>query len=671
MATLAHSQSPPPAHYRADIDGLRAIAVLAVVFFHFDFSWCKGGFVGVDIFFVISGYLITSIITKSVQKNTFTFSHFYSRRFKRILPALTAVVIASALCGAIILHPGTLMDLARSISANSLFLSNFYFFSESGYFDEPSLLKPLLHTWSLAVEEQFYIIMPVLIVLISKLRKKPLLPILLILCILSFALNIYFVNTAPEFTFFLLPTRAWELLIGSILAVSLNTPIKSERLKFGIALVGLTSITLSIFLINPSTAFPGYAALFPTLGTAMIIQSGKHGGSYIHTLLSTKIMVFIGLISYSLYLWHWPILIFSKIYAITEMQSIHKLGALLLIFLISILSYRFIEKPFRHSNKFTDKHTITFSIATLLMTCLAGHFILQKNGFPDRIKGLGTNASITNEAQWVHWGQCENALKPFRTQDDLCILGAQNQKPSFIVWGDSHARAMATAIDISARHHNLSGYVISRNACPPLFNIEKPGRNNCHELNQVVKKIILNNTDSLQAIVMVARWPHYIHEMELEAVFQNENVVPANDNITTFKAGLDSTIRFLNGQKKSIIIVNAVPEIWHHVPTLNLSAYLTGRDINQLIGLPTSSHKERLKTTNSIFNTYSSLKQITMVQPSVLLCDTSRCNVAIDYNPLYRDSDHLSTYGAEFVSPLFDPVFAEFSQNKTNIRNQH
>lgn len=296
--------------YRSDIDGLRAVAVLPVVLYHSGLTVFSGGFVGVDIFFVISGYLITNIIWTEIRSSDFSILRFYERRARRILPALFVVILATLVAGSIWSLPQQLAGIGASSAAAVLSVSNFYFWSQSGYFSPHAEMLPLLHTWSLGVEEQFYLIFPLGMVLLHRLKLNP--PMVIAVAIAPlFAVGVYLSYTMPAVSFYLLPARAWELLIGAVLALGIVPKVHNRSLREAMGIGGLSIIGLAIFMIDPQMRFPGFVALAPCIGAAALIHSG-HVPTVASRLLSVRPMVFVGLISYSLYLWHWPLLAFTK-----------------------------------------------------------------------------------------------------------------------------------------------------------------------------------------------------------------------------------------------------------------------------------------------------------------------------------------------------------------------
>ena len=368
--------------YRSEIDGLRALAVIPVIFFHAGFEIFKGGYVGVDIFFVISGYLITTIIINEMELGKFSLINFYERRARRILPALFFVMLVCIPFAFFILFPSDLKDFSQSLVAVSTFSSNFLFWSESGYFDTAAELKPLLHTWSLSVEEQYYILFPLFLLLTWRLGKKWVLILLAIIFIISLSTSHWAAHNASSANFYLLPTRGWELLLGVFSAFYLQTNkfFRSKNINQIASLLGMSLIVYSIFSYDDKTPFPSLYALVPTVGTVLLILTAVKG-TIVHKILSFRIMVGIGLISYSTYLWHLPLFVFSRHVNPTELSSFLLIILSLLSFFMAYISWRFIEKPFRSKVSMNRKNLVLwlssfFSIFILIGTI--GHF---NNGY--------------------------------------------------------------------------------------------------------------------------------------------------------------------------------------------------------------------------------------------------------------------------------------------------
>ncbi|SMP00149.1 Peptidoglycan/LPS O-acetylase OafA/YrhL, contains acyltransferase and SGNH-hydrolase domains [Thalassovita litoralis] len=370
--------------YRPDIDGLRTLAIMPVILFHAGASWLPGGFVGVDIFFVISGYLISSLILREIQAGEFSFLRFYERRLRRIIPALLGVLFVTVAAFQFIALPDQAQSAAESGIAALLSLSNFWFWRESGYFAPAAELFPLLHTWSLAVEEQFYLIFPIVLIVFWKLRLR--IGMVLVLgALATFAIGLWLSFNKPSVAYYLLPARAWELLVGAVIASGVFPPVKTPALREALSATGLGMILLSIFTIRSDMIFPGWVALLPCLGAAVVIHTG--GQSWVaNRILAARPMVFVGLLSYSLYLWHWPILALLRV----RSGSIHldptpAIGAVILTFLFAWLSWRYVESPFRNRKTMTSKRMAAYlGGASVAVLGLAGLSIMM-SGFPQRL----------------------------------------------------------------------------------------------------------------------------------------------------------------------------------------------------------------------------------------------------------------------------------------------
>jgi peptidoglycan/LPS O-acetylase OafA/YrhL len=350
----------PPVHsswaslrlkYQPEVDGLRALAVVPVVLFHARVPGFGGGYVGVDVFFVISGYLITGILTEDLNAGRFSIFNFYERRVRRIIPALMAVILATLIAGAALLLPYQLADLAHSAVNAVGFTSNIWFWRQTGYFAGATGLQPLIHTWSLAVEEQFYVLFPIGLYLLHRFRLLKIgVAVILALSLVAASILVF---RMPAATFYLLPTRAWELMLGALLAVGTVSAVQSQRAREWLAFAGLAMILVPVAVYTERTLFPGLAAVPPCLGAFLIILAGRSGRTVVTDALSGTIPVRIGLISYSLYLWHWPILVFARQWSIVEPGPWAIIACIALSFLAAWASWRFVEKPFRTRGLFS------------------------------------------------------------------------------------------------------------------------------------------------------------------------------------------------------------------------------------------------------------------------------------------------------------------------------
>jgi len=658
--------------YRPDIDGLRAVAVLSILFYHMGVERFSGGYVGVDIFFVISGYLITSIIVRELTAGEFSIARFYERRVRRILPALTVVVVATLLVGLVLLSPAQLEDLGRSAAATSVFSSNIFFFLGSGYFDGASELKPLLHTWSLAVEEQYYILFPFLLMLIAKRYSGNFEVWLISLGIVSLLACIVWTRINAPAAFYLIPFRAWELLIGSVLALQLLPKLAGSATRNALSLLGASMMLISVFVYTPETRFPGAAAALPTIGTAFIIHAGSGGKTFVNRALSIRPMVFVGLISYSLYLWHWPIVVFAKQYLINEWTDLESGVILIVILFLSTLSWRFVETPFRNRRLFGPRErlfTIFAAVSVVLISASLSMVVMQ--GLPGRDTAAPMSDVIAVDPGWQHWKNCEELGEKDVPVPELCAVGAKQASPGFILWGDSHALAMASAINLSAQREGVAGLLAVRTACPPLLSIDRPGQTSCHEFNQSILAYLAARED-IGTVILAARWAisasgtRYKNESgkSISLVDLKADASASADNAVLFERGLQRTITALQELGKNIVLVTQVPEVGHDVPSASYAARLTGRDVNMMIAPTTAEYRERNAAASRVFEALRTDSAVTIIDPSQLLCDAQNCRVVLDATPLYRDDHHLSLRGCVLISHLFDKLLAHTDQSR-------
>ncbi len=524
--TIQKSLKSMPLTYRADIDGLRAIAVLVVIFYHAGLSGFSGGFVGVDVFFVISGFLITSIISKEIYSGEFSIARFYERRIRRIFPALFPVLAFTVIVSAILFNHLEFKAFGQSIVATTLFASNILFWRESGYFDAASVTKPLLHTWSLAVEEQFYIFFPLLLSTINRFSKNNYLPWLLGICLVSLIASIYGAYTHQMATFYLVPTRAWELLFGSILALGVIPKIKSNIILNLFSIIGLCLILYSVLAFSDTTIFPGASALLPVGGATLIIYTGEgeRGKSAISKLLGLKPLVYIGLISYSLYLWHWPLFVFVKYLFFRDLKPLEIFLIILATCIISAFSLTFIEKPFRGKKSVISDRKKLFGLAAIVMliSSMVGIVIDVRDGMNGRIERFnpGITAPFTkvqNDKIWdkyEEWGKITEKLKAGVNPP---TVGTMNIKPTFAIYGDSHAVALIPAIEYEANQYMVSGFVLTMGGVPPLSGIDIS--------DDSVDEVRINNGvlnfikvhPEIKTVILAGRWAanikgHYGHE---------------------------------------------------------------------------------------------------------------------------------------------------------------
>ena len=454
--------------YRREIDGLRALAVLPVIFFHCGFQTFSGGFVGVDVFFVISGYLITSVIIAEKQAGTFTLINFYERRARRILPALFIVMFACLPFAWLWLIPSDMKDFSRSLVAVSGFASNVLFWRTSGYFDATAELKPLLHTWSLAVEEQYYLFFPIFLMLTWRLRKRWILSMLFIVAVVSLAATQWGSVNEPIATFYLLPTRGWELLIGVFIAFyfcNQGNPDQSSLLNQLGGAIGFLLIIYAIFAFDKQTPFPSSYTLIPTIGAGLIISFSTRQ-TLVGKLLGNKCFVGLGLISYSAYLWHYPLLAFAKHRSVDEPSKLLLAMLAAASVMLAYFSWKYVETPFRSKQRFDRNRVFLYGAAGSIFFIVIGLFGHFTKGYISRFDSQSLRYLMPNK---VEGDGCVFQSLNEDSAIRFCYFGDPVGKKSFLLYGDSHSVALLPELDIDFRQRQIRGirvYIASCEAIP-------------------------------------------------------------------------------------------------------------------------------------------------------------------------------------------------------------
>lgn len=629
--------------YRPEIDGLRALAVVPVILFHAGFNFFSGGYVGVDIFFVLSGYLITSIIILDLEKKTFSLLKFYERRARRILPALFFVLIAFLPVGILLLPASELENFLQSIIATLTFSSNFLFWSQSGYFDIASEMNPLLHTWSLAIEEQFYLIFPILFILLWKAGPRLLTIILFGLLISSLVLAHWTSTHMPSAGFFLLPTRFWELLLGASAALLISRPRFSEILAYpsiqiAMQSLGVILITSAVLLFNSETPAPSFYTLIPTIGVCLIIIFQEK--TLITKFLSHKILVFLGLISYSAYLFHQPILVFSKYFLGNDLRGLGlpinptlELNFLLVVltFFIAYFSWRFIENPFRKNkiNIFTKywKSSILFFVISIS--------IFSFTQMPERENINDIQFSQTWEED-ARSNICHLEDAEASTHAGKCFADKQD----ILIWGDSHAASLNYGLQNAAKKLNLGYTQLTQSSCGPILNLPiLEYRKNCNQVNRSILSHISESSYSL--VILHSAWLYEGYPLT-DAEFK--------DLIKrTFHSLKNSTLN------TKIMIIGAVPR-WQFGPDAgSQSSKFRWRD-DQLI----ASKPFLLPEINTMLREEADKNNFIFIDPTKYLCDSSKVNsmCLIAFKDLetkkstfaYKDYGHLSRDASTYLA---------------------
>jgi peptidoglycan/LPS O-acetylase OafA/YrhL len=610
--------------YRADIDGLRALAVLPVLFYHSGVPGFGGGYVGVDVFFVISGFLITGIIAREIDEGRFSLVRFYERRARRIMPALLAVV-AAALAGAAILYlPADFAAVPRSALAALGFVSNLLFFTETGYFAGGAETKPLLHTWSLAIEEQFYIGFPILLLLIARWAPSWRTAAIAALAAVSFALAVATQNDGSGFAFYLLPTRIWELAAGALLALGVPA-ITHKAVREGVAALGVAAIVAAVTVYDSSTVFPGVTALPPVLGAAALIHCAP--GTVVGRLLQNRALTCIGLISYSLYLWHWPIAVFTRYSLDGRLSGWTSAAVVAASFAAAVLSWRFIEQPFRRPGGLPPAAVLRRTVAAMAVMGAISAGLMSAGGWPGRFSPDVLRLAGANKDVSPMRNACHDYAAAGRAP---CILGAKAE-PDSLLWGDSHGVELAYVLSTAARLEGKALVQRTHSSCPPILGYDPPNNPRCATANRDVFAAIRSNPH-LRTIYLSAFWAS-------EAYASPPTL-----------AQLDQTIAALVDDGRRVVVLGAVPPAPFDVPR-KLAFLASAGELDRARGSRRAQVEERTVGFRRVTETWSR-KGVAVIDPMSTMCGPEECEVVHDGLPLYFDSHHLSVAGARLVLGL-------------------
>ncbi|WP_415265952.1 acyltransferase family protein [Acidovorax sacchari] len=658
--------------YRKEIDGLRALAVLPVIFFHAGFTTFSGGFVGVDIFFVISGYLITAIIVEEMDQGTFSVSSFYERRIRRILPALFFMMLCTLPFAWLWMLPHELKIFSESLAAVPLFVSNVLFYPTSGYFGTASRLNPLLHTWSLAVEEQFYILFPAFLMLAWKLGKKWIIFLLLLAAVASMLFAQWGVATHPSFTFYLLPTRVFEILIGALISLHANhkkfvAPASHPASEWA-GLVGLALVLYSIFAFHKNTPSPSLYSLIPTAGAGLILAFSNHQ-TLAGKLLGCRFLVGIGLISYSAYLWHQPLFSFARLRSMNEPGMLLFGMLALLSILLGFISWKYIETPFRTRQPGNRRKTFIHAAIGSSFFVAIGAFGYFADGFPQRLPASSSPFLFAIDDRNPRQSECHFGAATFPRPADSCMLGDPRNLQGALL-GDSHADAISFELEKELKSRNLGFLSLTYSGCPPVEGIYRADTslaNRCFEYNQQTFKFLIDNKN-IHYVILSARWTQYLERNEYdngEGGIENGehgfiDVVTNGDKKihdeperkTLIKQRYRASIEKLLQSEKKVIIIYPIPEVGWDVPVTQLKKLLFTDKEAEPLTTAYASFKARNESTIATLDSIPERENLIRVRPDKIFCDTfipGRCVTQIGNQVLYYDDDHLSSKGARLV----------------------
>lgn len=647
------SMSTTTIGYRADIDGLRAVAVLSVILYHINHSWVPGGYVGVDIFFVISGFLITRNIATELSENRFTLTNFYLRRIRRIAPAFLLVTMVTVIAGMILLLPDDMVRLAKSAIWATFSAANIYFWKylDTSYFAAATAQEPLLHMWSLGVEEQFYLLWPVLLLMLSRFRGKRALFYLaaLAICIGSFCLAEATNVDAPKFSYYMLPTRAGELMIGALLALLLLSDQvragefgRNRLLCNAISLGGLGLMAYSFWMLDDSSPFPGVNAVYPSVGAALVILGGNFSSWANRVILTSKPVVFIGLISYSMYLWHWPILAYFR-YFFGEISIIQGEIALGLTLLLSMASYKLVEQPARRIRLSGKSQFVALWAVPAAGVALAGAMLIYSHGmkatiersagFHSRSATLEQETAPANRSRYPCMDP--RAPLPAALSDPKCVFGAPvvgSVRPDVFVWGDSNAGHYLGVLDAISKSGGFTFRYLALSSCPALFGNGPYGasylRDRCDAFRAAVR-LYLERAD-IKTVVLASQW-----------------AVHAKGAGGRFDRDMEATISELIAAGKHVVILGQVPGFprynkdcllrWARIGQSRCKSFQSSADIGDF---PTNLFLESLagRTPNV---SYLNVRDV--------LCEDDHCSPYVEGIPVYFNTTHLSAPGSELI----------------------
>ncbi len=646
MVADLHCKQELNFHYRSDVDGLRALAVLFVLFYHVGFGF-SGGYVGVDVFFVISGFLITGLILRQQDRNSFRLAEFWKRRIRRIIPVSIVVVFATLIAGYFLLLPHDFEYLAESAIYQQLMMSNMYFWHNTGYFDGRADLKPLLHTWSLGVEEQFYLGYPIMLVLLQRLSRSKLFITLVVMALSSFILSCVLISEHPGATFYGLPTRAWELLLGGALAAFPGSMVWNRWFAEFVSLIGLAMLFYAACVFNSSTVFPGPNAVVPCLGAALIIATGTTQGTLVRQILSLKPIVFIGLISYSLYLWHWPLLAYQRYWYGNNVEIFQRLMVFLASFILAVLSWRFVETPFRTSEfwaKLSGRAILTGAVCSAAVILMGAVWTVKSGGFPERIPpnvlAIIEDASRPDgyKSMYRDTLACE--------ADFLPLLGKlyPQQPIAFVLWGDSHARAVAELCDEIAHDVGIQGAIATKSGTTPLLDAWHPRvSQDAIEWNDAVFNYLRRH--HVPNVLIVGRWTTAAKS-------------GGGEISTKLTEALENTAQSLADRGIQAWFLMQIPEQPGNPQRgLALAAWSESR-------VPVGISRDQFEMRHQhALRAFTDVTSTNLIDPIPFCFDEfGRSKVGSRKHSYYRDDDHISAVGArELVKPVLLPVFARFA----------
>lgn len=632
---------------------------MAVLLYHVKVPGFQSGYVGVDVFFVLSGYLITRILAAPERERSLhSLGDFYTRRARRILPALFAVVALTTVVAYLLLLPPDLIRFGRYVAATSLLLSNAASWAEGGYFILGYVVVALNHLWSIAVEEQFYLIYPLVLWLVLRYRPQRKLAILVGVGLVSLAVCIWASYRHPTANYYFSGSRAWELLLGAVVALSIGESsfrAPPRWAREAIAGVSLIALCAAISMYGSSVRYPGAYTLVPCLATAALLAMNGMGPTVAGRLLSLRPVVFTGLISYSLYLWHWPLLTFVKYYTIEDPGPAISVASVVAVYLLAALSWKFVEQPVRNRRVLARRSHLWWSAgAATLLLLLTGMGLWHSNGFPQRFSPEVRRVLEGTAGLHVDTYRCLTLSLAQIESGELCRYEAGGgSKRRMVIWGDSHAMALLPAYQTLARVHKVDLYVGGAPACAPLLDVvnaqrAERQRNHCADLSSAMVVAIRHLNP--QYVVLNSHWNFGYSTLQPRPVFL---LRPAE---SLFRQGLERTLKAIDAPGRTVVAMLDAPQLDYIVPYAMAMAHHRGiRD--DFISIPRAVAFAQSHAVDSDIQALELRGLVHTFDLKEILCRGERCLFKSAGRPLYRDNNHISLFGADYLADALEPWF--------------
>ena len=644
--------------YRRDIDGLRAIAVLAVIGFHASPRALPGGFVGVDIFFVISGFLISGILFREAAGPGVSLADFYVRRIRRIVPALSLVLVAVAAFGWLALTNLDYRELQKQVAAGAAFVSNIVLWSDSGYFDAPTRFKPLVHLWSLGIEEQFYLFWPPVVLLCSR-RRWPLAPVTIGIVVVSFVLNAAIVRTSPVTAFYMPFTRMWELLLGAILALPRRPGV--DRLVRGrgedaVAWAGVALLAASFVFITSGVQFPGWRALMPTLSAAAIVAAGPQAWLN-RRVLGSRLLVGIGLISYPLYLWHWPLLSFLQIAEGGAPTPAQKAIAVAAAFALAAATYWLIERPIRRSLSPNTPVKIAVLASSLVVVGGVMAYARATNALTSRTPNLIVGFYSRVEEP----GLDPSCAARFPTKGEYCTVYPSGLPVTTALIGDSHAGHFLEGVGAYLSRQGENVVHLGHSGCPPLLDLQRISDNRsgeiesgvvdtCREADNSVIELVAGEA-SIRRVIMSFNGARPLGGGDQQTTMLAGTLLPPDESM---RIALQGTAERLLRAGKEVWLILQIPELEFHPAECVRRPFSISGTIRTPCAVPLARARARQAIYRRVVETVThDVPGLQLFDPWTILCDREWCHAVMDHELLYADDNHLSREGSMFFADKF------------------